>query len=844
MFSKECEKRIEYDFQGFASEHPFIQEELQEVTRGCSEEEVLLMKYFYITMPLSDVASYKTEVFLDYAKHGAYLWNNSPYREKIPEDIFLNYVAAYRINEEEISPCRSFFYEQIGGRIVGKTMEEAAIEVNYWCAEEATYRTTDERTVSPMTVYTSAYGRCGEESTFTVSALRSVGVPSRQVYAPRWSHCDDNHAWAEVYCDGVWHFLGACEPEEILDKGWFTNASSRAMMVHSRWFDRIGSGEEEIHNETMVTELNQLSRYGQTVKLKVQVLDQQKQPVKDAKIDFEVVNYSEFYPVSSILSDENGEAELLTGLGSFHIHVSKKGQYQEVFVDTRNVTFQEVIMGQQGEAVMEFEMISPKDTPVNGKQLTQEQKVAGELKFAASAVKRKEKEAAFYKEEEALALVKKYGYSVAILDILKESRGNFPEIIKFLDRDSKSPEREGLLKTLTQKDYRDCKYNVLEEHLQCTLPYETSLPKEIYQQYICAPRVYTEPMTAYRKELLTYFTDGQKESFVENPKLIWDYINSVVEERTAEEYKALVTAPMGCLHIKAGSELSKKILFVAVNRTIGIPARLNPSDLSMEYYKGGHFLPVVSKTGKRGSLKLSSKEATVWVYFQNWSLAILKEGRYESLHLENLIWNNGLEVEVEVEEGQYRLLTSNRLPNGNIFCKSFCFLLEEGDTKALELSLKEAKLSDMLENIGIPEFKLFNDKKEEISALSIAEGKKNLFIWLEESKEPTEHILNELYDRQEEFNKIDGQIIFVMKSHKALQDPTVSRTLNVLPGVKIFYDTFTSNVNTLGRRMYVDPDKLPLIIVTNKGLNGVYAASGYNVGTGDLLLRVLGENLG
>lgn len=30
--------------------------------------------------------------------------------------------------------------------------------------------------------------------------------------------------------NGGWHFLGACEPEEVLDKGWFTNASSRAMI--------------------------------------------------------------------------------------------------------------------------------------------------------------------------------------------------------------------------------------------------------------------------------------------------------------------------------------------------------------------------------------------------------------------------------------------------------------------------------------------------------------------------------------------------------------------------------------------------------------------------------------
>ena len=39
--------------------------------------------------------------------------------------------------------------------------------------------------------------------------------------------------------------------------------------------------------------------------------------------------------------------------------------------------------------------------------------------------------------------------------------------------------------------------------------------------------------------------------------------------------------------------------------------------------------------------------------------------------------------------------------------------------------------------------------------------------------------------------------------------------------------------------MYVDPEKLPLIIVTNGELNGIYATSGYNVGTGDMLLRLM-----
>ena len=83
------------------------------------------------------------------------------------------------------------------------------LAVNYWCAAQASYEASDERTQSPLSVYRSGSGRCGEESTFLVSVLRSVGTPARQVYVPRWAHCDDNHAWVEVLRGGNLAFSGS-----------------------------------------------------------------------------------------------------------------------------------------------------------------------------------------------------------------------------------------------------------------------------------------------------------------------------------------------------------------------------------------------------------------------------------------------------------------------------------------------------------------------------------------------------------------------------------------------------------------------------------------------------------
>ncbi len=86
-------------------------------------------------------------------------------------------------------------------------MAQAILEVNHWCHEKATYTATDPRTASPLTVVRSARGRCGEESALLVAALRSLCLPARRVYTPRWSHTDSNHAWVEAWAGGRWHFF-------------------------------------------------------------------------------------------------------------------------------------------------------------------------------------------------------------------------------------------------------------------------------------------------------------------------------------------------------------------------------------------------------------------------------------------------------------------------------------------------------------------------------------------------------------------------------------------------------------------------------------------------------------
>lgn len=843
MFSDKRQQSINQEFQQLI---PVLQGKKEEIILGlekCSLEEALAVKFLYTAMPLSDIGNYPFELFYNYAKHGVFLWHHSQYSSQIQEDIFLNYVLHYRINEEEISDCSQFFYNELKERMTGMTMKDAVLEVNYWCAEEATYQAADARTVSPMTVYKSGIGRCGEESTFLVAALRSVGIPARQVYTPRWSHCDDNHAWVEAWCNGKWFFCGACEPEEILNKGWFTNAASRAMIIRSRWFSSMTPEEEIIGCEGKVKILNQLPRYALTKKIKVLVTDEKGIPVDQAQVDFEVLNYAELFPIVSMMTDKDGVVELSVGIGSISIQVSKDGHFVWEIIDVRKTQQCKLVLKetQQPTKWVDFDMIAPVDAPVNNHQPTEAQNIVGTKRFKAAGDKRQAKVKAFYSEKLAKQMMDQSKSGETIDSVLKMSRGNFEEIQKFLlnqDYPEAHHLKETLLKQLTPKDYRDCKSDILLEHLKGAHPYEKAYKEEIFAAYVLNPSIYNEPMTAYRQFINNNYSEAEKTRFKEEPNLIWDHINEEITTSEEKEYPNLTTSPVGSLKMKSASRLSKKILFVAISRTLGVPSRLNPIDLSMEYYKDGKFHPVIQEEEKENLTIKSGSEEETWTYFQNWSLGKLKEGHYKSLDLASQEWDNQ-KMTLSLDLGEYRILTANRLPNGNIFSKALYFSLAKGDHKEIVLSEREAKLNEMLIKIDILDFDLAQQDGTKVKASEITKDTQNLLIWLEESKEPTEHILNELYEKQNEFKKLQGNIIFIMKDEKALKDPTIARTIKALPQIQVYYDQVATNINTLGRRMYVDPDKLPLIIVTKPGLTGVYATSGYNVGTGDMLLRIL-----
>lgn len=225
------------------------------------EDEADALEFLYRSMPMSDYLMYPPEYHLRNIRASLKVREELPWAKDVPEDIWRHFVLPARANNEYLDNFRSTYYEELRDRVKDMDMYDAALEVNHWLHEKVTYEPSDARTSAPMATIRTSKGRCGEESVLGVAAFRTVGIPARQVYTPRWAHTDDNHAWVEVWVDGKWHFLGACEPEPELDRAWFNAPASRGMLMHTRVFGDYEGPEQQISKSKGITEINVTDNY-------------------------------------------------------------------------------------------------------------------------------------------------------------------------------------------------------------------------------------------------------------------------------------------------------------------------------------------------------------------------------------------------------------------------------------------------------------------------------------------------------------------------------------------------------------------------------------------------------
>ncbi len=783
-------------------------------------EEFEALEFLYAYMPLADLTDYSTGYYLQnvrasFAARNEMGWN-------VPEREFRHFVLPIRANNENLDTSRVVFYRELKPRIEGMSMQDAILEVNHWCHEKLTYKPSDARTLSPLSSVVSSLGRCGEESTFTVAALRAVGIPARQVYTPRWAHTDDNHAWVEAWADGKWYFLGACEPEPVLDLGWFNSPASRGLLMHTRVFGSYDGPEEKVMIGPNFTEINLIDNYAKTARVDFTVVDENGSPVDSALVDFKIYNYAEFYPALSKYTNAKGRTFLTAGMGDMMAWASKNGRYGYSKVSFGKDTEVTITISDQHTFDPQSMMIVPPPETANIPDVTPEQRAENDRRFAREDSIRKAYMATFVQPDGT-----EKGRLLAL------SAGNHRVIAKFLE-DHPDERALALLKSLSNKDLIDVTREILDDSYNAP-------------EAILCPRVENEFLSAYKSFFARSFGTGlQKEELLRPANLI-KWVNDSITMLRDPKAWSIPMSPAGVYQARMADARSRNIFFVALARTLGLDARKDPVTGKIQYKDAGQWVDVDFEASSQvvaptGTLVLNYEPTAILAnpyYYSHFTISKIENGRTRLLTFDEgqvdmgggVSWANIFKKGTPLDVGDYVLVSGNRLSDGSVPVTMRQFSVREGETTTLDLriTIPEDRLS-VIGSFDAETRYCMEPDAEPVSVLSTTGRGFYVIGFLTPRQEPSVHAINDLIAAKSGLEAWGRPILLLTTAEGLgwLKEYSASLPSNIHLGI------IPDGLDLKGRRM-------PYFLLADTFNRVFFTTEGYTIGLGDQLVTAIAK---
>ena len=805
------------------------------------EQEAL--KFLYAYMPLADVTDYPTSFFADNVRMSFKAREEMPWGKNVPELLFRHFVVPIRVNNEALDNARSVFYNELKDRIKGMSMMDAIIEVNHWCHEKVTYQPSDARTSAPLATLKTATGRCGEESTFAVAALRAVGIPARQVYTPRWAHTDDNHAWVEAWADGKWYFLGACEPEPVLNLGWFNAPASRAMLMHTRAFGDYNGPEEVMLRTSNFTEINLTSNYAPIAPVDFYVKDSEGKPVENARVEFKIYNYAEFFTAVTKYTDAKGHTSLSAGIGDLVVWASKDGKY----------AYQKVSFGKEKEATLvigegnqntdgkhtHLDLVPPKEDP-QLPYVSDEMHKENQRRFALEDSIRKAYTATFPTMEEAKRINERGA------EYIFKSRGNKKTIVDFINRHSDNEDRVmGILATLSDKDLRDITTEILEDSYNATTDQ-------------LSPRVEDELITIpFKQYFEKAFNKKTADAFRADPMKLVEWIKKNIRLNPDKKALRIAQTPVGVMKSKITDERSRDIFFVDVARSLGIEAQKDAVTGKIQYKKNGEWQDVkfdntadnTSTAAALGTIMLTYEPTKLLdnpKYYSHFTISRIENGTAHLLNFEEgqadmgngTTWSNTFKNGYKLDAGTYMLTTGTRLANGSVLASNRIFEIVKGQTTTLPLEIRQNTNEVTVIGSFNSESLVTKDGKE-VSLLSQTGRGYYVVGILGVGQEPTNHALHDIEKMKEAFEAWDRPVVLLFESEADAAKFNHDEFPGLPSTVQFALDKDGSVRKQIAREMKLMNEKqMPMFIIADTFNRVVFVSQGYTIGLGEQMQGV------
>lgn len=809
-------------------------------------EEADAIEFLYKSMPMSDRLMKDTDYFIRNVRVSLLARKELSWGETVPDDIWRHFVLPVRSNNENLDNFRTIYYNELRDRVKGMSMHDAALEINHWLHEKVTYEPSDGRTSSPMSTIRTAKGRCGEESVLGVAAFRAVGIPARQVYTPRWAHTDDNHAWVEVWVDGKWHFLGACEPEPELDRAWFNAPASRGMLMHTKVFGNYPGPEQIISVREGITEINVTDNYVKTRDAVVTVVNKNGKVMPGIKVMYKIYNYAEFYTAATMATDAQGKTMLKTGIGNMLAWASDGKYFGFALISSPSTRI--VLDHKIGEVFsMDLDVVPPVESPIPS-HVTEAQIAENTRRFEAENAQRAAYEQTFFGERfctheiDDLHPYMTLDQLSAADTYLRKAKGNWQAIYDFLISTPKErlPEALALLGAISDKDLRDTPARILINTLNSTVSRPDCAE---YVDYLLNPRISNELLTDYRLTLRLPGSDKQPMTASQ----IVDYISKNIKINDAANAYHVPITPTEVWKGREADTHSRDIFFVALCRNNGIPARIEPITGECQYHDGKKWITVDFKAASMISpatgILTGVYEPTKYLpdpeYYRHFTVSAMNTGAPRLLEFGEDMGEKYSTVlkgtGSELPEGYYMLTSGVRQANGSVSVHLEFFNIKAGDTTSVPLVMRHTPGAiEVIGAIDAEKKYLPAGATEETSLLSTTGRGYFLLAILGATDEPSNHAAQELLALRNTLQSWGRPVMIIGQGRE--------QQLADLPYVHFGTDPSGAVMKMITEAVSRNSDgnsRLPLIIVADSFGRVVFESHGYDTSLAQKLQSIL-----
>lgn len=761
-----------------------------------------------------------------------------------PQNIYQHFVLPYRVSQEPLENWRREFYPELKELVKDEeNIEAAAILVNLWVLEQMTYKPTHGRDQAPLTTIKRGFGRCEEMMIIYIAAARSVGIPARPASVPYWNFTDSNHAWVEVWTPAGWKYLG--EPENTLNKAWFTKTTKRATLITTEAFGNYDS-KNTIKQLENVTYISSIEYYTEAENCQIEVLDQKNTPVPSAKVTLYAASFGGLFPMIDLQTDENGICKIPLGKGTIWLTAAKGKlfghsvfpimekqkisitlQENKILAENFNFLFplvEEKNSDQEYQDVLsgDFDLMRENKNLKRDDRLHRQRKSNQFVKYFDLAYPDKKRDDVFFRERETF------------LQKCDEMGGNTQNFLHVLRKINDHDQHKILINIIEEWDVKElCEIpdstaieNVVKILQLGKKRFEKFVPDSLFQKNVVGFtwKSATLPQNGWQKdfyEKIKILADDDLIQTVENVKK-WVQDQTVIDDDFVWTYFSNTLNPLQIINMKYIPEFYQQKLLNCTLKLLGVPVRWKGR---LEYFAGKKFLAVNKIEQEDEQDKLTELEIALFIDGKQ-----RKAEPFENFLLAKLDDNNRITYSYFDGENDSLSFSAEyrRKPDDNIYLEAFT-RNANGDANISVLSVAEDQKKIKIYLKTPNEYLDLSEKWNATTLQNVKkicenypEKNKLLFIRAEISSEPQISMLKSLTENSEKFEKNNTRLI--LYSENRSNDDAKAPAFIKLSGEKLITEK-------------IDSMDYPVIFLLSENNKLVFSSKGFNLGIANLLMQ-------